>query len=464
MKSNLGDVSSLSHSNRLKLNGIAIDNNSNSSNNNNRNRNKNDNGRTANANHFDFLTNILAFSVNRELTSTETLQAIDVNHITRANEAVSPMPVPMRVDMRMRMRGKHFHTIKCLKRLKRTTSLEMRRSHIAYKLFSKRNEFERHINDDDDEIRFKRYQFESENVIKSAKKHAIKRNVNTFTPEALGDNSNLSINNTIPPKPTSIKSSSLQLNELITTTTTTAAIKSETATTTSASVPTTISDAKSILNGSEGSGSDKTSVLVNSAVPTAFRQHQTNQTVNSDRKLKANNSTTINRMENNRDNNSRITSASNVTASKTATTTTTTMVPITRNFSSGSVPIHSGRFRVNDVFEMDTKQKYYNSSRRRNKGNQVASLFDGEEQTGKWHVQHRNGKRIISLLGLFELSTRNGLRVEGFSELAAAEIAVNHINKRDILPGYTLQLITNDTKVFDALFLPFFQLLLLFRF
>lgn len=456
LKSNLGDVSSLSHSNRLKLNGIAIDNNSNSSNNN---SNQIDNGGAANANQFDFLTNIPAFSANRELTSTAPLQAIDVNHITRANEAVSPMPAPIRVGMRLRMgmRGKHFHTIKCLKRLKRTTSLEKRRWHIAHKLFSKRNEFRRHINDvDDDEIRFKRYQFESENVIKSAKKHAIKRNVNTFTPEALGDNSNLSIINTISPKPKSIKPSSPQLNELITTTTTTAAAT----TTTTASVPTSISDAKSIFDGSEGNGSDKTtSVLVNSAAPTAFRQHQPNQTVSGDRRLKANNTTTINRMENNRSNNSRITSSGNVTAFKTATTmtTTTTTNPITRNFSSGSAPIHSGRFRVNDVFEMDTKQKYYNysnsggsngnSSYRRNKDNQITS-FENEEQH-KWHVEQRNGKRIISLLGLFELSTRNGLRVEGLSELAAAELAVKHINKRErLLPGYTLQLITNDTKVF----------------
>lgn len=462
LKSNLDDVSSLSHSNRLKLNGIAIDNNGNSSN---KNSNKNDIGRAANANQFDFLTNIPAFSANRELTSTASLQAIDVNQITRTNEAVSPMPVPIQIGMRMRMRmgmrGKHFHTIKCLKRLKRTTSLETRRLHIAYKLFSKRNEFRRHINDvddDDDEIRFKRYQFESENVIKSAKKHAIKRNVNTFTPEALGDNSNLSIINTIFPKPKSIKPSSLQLNELITTT----AIKTVTVTTTTTSVPTSISDAKSIFNRSEGSGSDQnTSALVNSAVLTAFRQHQTNQTVNGDRKLKANNSTTSNRMENNRNNNTRITSSGIVTASETAMTMTTTtmMNPITRNFSSVSAPIHSGRFRVNDVFEMDTKQKYFNSgsgggdssngnsSYRRNKDNQVTS-FENDEQN-KWHVEHRNGKRIISLLGLFELSTRNGLRVEGLSELAAAELAVKHINKRDgLLPGYTLQLITNDTKVF----------------
>lgn len=429
-KSNLDDVSSHSP----KLNGVAIENNK--------------NGSSGNANQFDYLTNFSAFSANHDLTSIAPLQAIDVNHTTRDNEAVSLKPMARRIGTRTRMRDKHFHTINRLKRLKRTTSLVTRRWHMAHKLFSKRNEFRRIMDNDDDEndeIRFKRYQSESENVIKSAKNHAIKRNVNTFTPATLGDNSNLSIINTISPKPKTIMPSSQQLNQLITTTTAAAAAAVE-----------TTSNAKSIFNGSGDSGTDKATDLVTD-VPTAFRQNQPNQTVNGDRKLKANNSTTINRMENNR-NNSRITSDSNVTSSTTTATTmmttsrsATTTNPITRNFSSGS-----GRFRVNDVFEMDTKRKYFNYSsngssgggiNRRNKDNQITS-FESDEQN-KWHVQHRNGKRIISLLGLFELSTRNGLRVEGLSELAAAELAVRHINKRErLLPGYTLQLITNDTKVF----------------
>jgi hypothetical protein len=48
----------------------------------------------------------------------------------------------------------------------------------------------------------------------------------------------------------------------------------------------------------------------------------------------------------------------------------------------------------------------------------------------------------ISLLGLFELNTRSGL-----SELAAAKLAVKHINERNLLDGYTLELKTNDTQV-----------------
>lgn len=62
-----------------------------------------------------------------------------------------------------------------------------------------------------------------------------------------------------------------------------------------------------------------------------------------------------------------------------------------------------------------------------------------------------NGKRNkiskVSVLGLFELTTRTGIRPEGYSELAAAEMAVKHINKRKLLQGYTLELLTNDTEV-----------------
>ncbi|XP_058814288.1 gamma-aminobutyric acid type B receptor subunit 2 [Topomyia yanbarensis] len=54
--------------------------------------------------------------------------------------------------------------------------------------------------------------------------------------------------------------------------------------------------------------------------------------------------------------------------------------------------------------------------------------------------------REVSILGLFELSTRHGVRKEGYSELAAAQLAVRHINRRGLLLGYTLKLLTNDTK------------------
>ncbi|XP_028030804.1 gamma-aminobutyric acid type B receptor subunit 2 [Bombyx mandarina] len=54
--------------------------------------------------------------------------------------------------------------------------------------------------------------------------------------------------------------------------------------------------------------------------------------------------------------------------------------------------------------------------------------------------------RVVSILGLFELSVGDTPRVDGASELAAAKLAVEHVNKRNLLPGYKLHLITNDTK------------------
>jgi hypothetical protein len=53
----------------------------------------------------------------------------------------------------------------------------------------------------------------------------------------------------------------------------------------------------------------------------------------------------------------------------------------------------------------------------------------------------------ITVLGLFDMTTRSGERPEGRSELAAARLAIRHINERQLLAGYRLEIITNDTKV-----------------
>ncbi|XP_061380667.1 gamma-aminobutyric acid type B receptor subunit 2 [Danaus plexippus] len=58
----------------------------------------------------------------------------------------------------------------------------------------------------------------------------------------------------------------------------------------------------------------------------------------------------------------------------------------------------------------------------------------------------RKTNHIISILGLFELSVGNYPRAEGISELAAAKLAIHHVNQRALLPGYELHLLTNDTK------------------
>lgn len=79
-------------------------------------------------------------------------------------------------------------------------------------------------------------------------------------------------------------------------------------------------------------------------------------------------------------------------------------------------------------------------------------------------------QRTISLLGLFELTGPQGeKRAEGRSELEAARLAVSHINQRgsSLLPGFKLQLLTNDTKVkkqnsiYLALYFFYFFLLLI---
>ncbi|KAF5289126.1 hypothetical protein FQA39_LY15228 [Lamprigera yunnana] len=62
------------------------------------------------------------------------------------------------------------------------------------------------------------------------------------------------------------------------------------------------------------------------------------------------------------------------------------------------------------------------------------------------HAKVVNENTQKNKLGLFELSTMWGAREEGFSELAAARLAINHVNNLKILPGYVLKLITNDTK------------------
>lgn len=95
----------------------------------------------------------------------------------------------------------------------------------------------------------------------------------------------------------------------------------------------------------------------------------------------------------------------------------------------------SNHYKVNNVFEMAFKLKHNKTD-----GN-------GRKKTTNIAAKPIGGKGIVSLLGLFELSTRNGLRPEGHSELAAAQMAVRHINQRGLLPGYTLQLLTNDTMV-----------------
>ncbi|CAH1778015.1 unnamed protein product [Owenia fusiformis] len=56
-----------------------------------------------------------------------------------------------------------------------------------------------------------------------------------------------------------------------------------------------------------------------------------------------------------------------------------------------------------------------------------------------------NKNRTIYLGGLFELSGANFMH-HGHSELAAAKLAVKHVNEQNIIPGYQLNLLHRDTK------------------
>ena len=63
-----------------------------------------------------------------------------------------------------------------------------------------------------------------------------------------------------------------------------------------------------------------------------------------------------------------------------------------------------------------------------------------------FHPNKKNTK-TITILGLFEMTTNGAERPEGRSELAAARLAITHVNQKNILSGYQLQLVVNDTKV-----------------
>ncbi|XP_075225700.1 gamma-aminobutyric acid type B receptor subunit 3 [Lycorma delicatula] len=73
-----------------------------------------------------------------------------------------------------------------------------------------------------------------------------------------------------------------------------------------------------------------------------------------------------------------------------------------------------------------------------------AESFETEKQISSKLNDKKNSE--VNILGLFELTTLEGDRPEGFSELEAAKLAVKHVNERHILGNFTLKLLTNDTK------------------
>ncbi|XP_017770672.1 PREDICTED: gamma-aminobutyric acid type B receptor subunit 2 isoform X2 [Nicrophorus vespilloides] len=52
----------------------------------------------------------------------------------------------------------------------------------------------------------------------------------------------------------------------------------------------------------------------------------------------------------------------------------------------------------------------------------------------------------LHVLGLFEMTTKHGIRDEGFAEVFAAQMAVDHINRKNLLSGHRIKLLINDTQ------------------
>lgn len=229
----------------------------------------------------------------------------------------------------------------------------------------------------------------TQNVIRNVIFRVIKRNVNNFTNNLLANNSiihkNVSVSSTmaLSPIPNVAKLTDI-INVKSTSTMTTESTKTSLSFTTNSIQTTSIAEP---LSNTKNNQTLSHNPLTNNATQFWFRE-------------------------------------SNHTVAK-QTNSNKTSVSTRRPFSSQQL----NRFKVNNVFEMDTKRKYNKNSKN--------SLLE----------RNQSEKGIVSLLGLFELSTRFGLRPDGHSELAAAQMAVRHINKRNLLPDYTLQLLTNDTMV-----------------
>ena len=63
------------------------------------------------------------------------------------------------------------------------------------------------------------------------------------------------------------------------------------------------------------------------------------------------------------------------------------------------------------------------------------------------------GEKVnLTILGLFEMTQKNAPRPEGPSELQAAKLAIDKINKMGLLPKFHLKLHHNDTEVISSTF------------
>lgn len=83
--------------------------------------------------------------------------------------------------------------------------------------------------------------------------------------------------------------------------------------------------------------------------------------------------------------------------------------------------------------------------RKMNKELRINAVFENDHKLGK--VRIFRSSKVLTILGLFELSRGNETRYEGYSELRAAEMAIKHMNQLKLVPGYMFELLVNDTQV-----------------
>ncbi|XP_066965096.1 LOW QUALITY PROTEIN: gamma-aminobutyric acid type B receptor subunit 2 [Macrobrachium rosenbergii] len=83
-------------------------------------------------------------------------------------------------------------------------------------------------------------------------------------------------------------------------------------------------------------------------------------------------------------------------------------------------------------------------SRSHNRGNSLRRLGGHKiEETPEANVKT---ERLVPILGLFDLTARPDQHLGGASELAAARLALKHINEKGVIPGHRLVMFHNDTQ------------------
>ncbi|CAN7936941.1 unnamed protein product, partial [Ixodes hexagonus] len=79
--------------------------------------------------------------------------------------------------------------------------------------------------------------------------------------------------------------------------------------------------------------------------------------------------------------------------------------------------------------------------------NESSGVLEYRESFPVLPVDHGARRKVLYVLGLFELTGPCDAARGGQSERAAARLAIRHVNERGVVPGYRLEMYDNDTKV-----------------